>query len=129
MTSSNQNPETDLTFDEQTIEARLADELPRWHYASGMICRRFDTANWKGTLMVINAVGHLCEVAWHHPDISAAYNFVEIRLMNHAARGITEKDFELAKKIEEFVYWQPQQETGALEGTPQDDRFRYIRYD
>ena len=27
--------------------------------------------------------------------------------MNHAAKGISDKDFELAKKIEDVVHWQP----------------------
>ena len=27
--------------------------------------------------------------------------------MNHAAKGVTDKDFHLAKKIEEVVMWQP----------------------
>jgi 4a-hydroxytetrahydrobiopterin dehydratase len=50
--------------------------------------------------------------------------------MNHAAKGVTEKDFELAKKIEDVVQWQPGAEAGALEGTPQtDQRFAYIKYD
>jgi 4a-hydroxytetrahydrobiopterin dehydratase len=53
-----------------------------------------------------------------------------VRLQNHAAKGITDKDFELAKKIEDVVHWQPAQEEGALEGTPEDDmRFSYIKYD
>ena len=52
------------------------------------------------------------------------------RLKNHAAKGITDKDFELAKKIEDVVHWQPGKEGGALEGTPADDmRFAYIKYD
>ena len=49
--------------------------------------------------------------------------------MNHAAKGVTDKDFELARKIEEFVHWQPGEAGGALEGTPTDQRFRYIKYD
>ena len=53
--------------------------------------------------MVINAVGHLAEAAWHHPDITASYAWVEVRLQNHAAKGITDKDFELAKKIEDVI--------------------------
>ncbi len=53
-----------------------------------------------------------------------------MRLQNHAAKGITDKDFELAKKIEEVVHWQPAQAAGALEGTPAgDQRFAYIKYD
>ena len=59
--------------------------------------------------MVINTVGHLAEAAWHHPDITASYAWVEVRLQNHAAKGITDKDFELAKKIEDVVHWQPGQ--------------------
>ncbi len=117
------------TFDQEMIERRLSQELPNWYYESGWICRKYRTMGWKGTLMVINAVGHLAEAAWHHPDISASYAFVIVKLMNHAAKGVTEKDFELAKKIEEVVHWQPGLEGGALEGTPTDQRFRYIRYD
>lgn len=52
-----------------------------------------------------------------------------MRLQNHAAKGITDKDFELARKIEEVVQWQPAKEGGALEGTPKDDASAYIKYD
>jgi len=121
---------TERTFSEQEVAARLAAELPRWKYKDGWIVRTYKTYGWKGTLMVINAVGHLAEAAWHHPDISASYAWVEVRLMNHAAKGITDKDFQLARKIEDVVSWQPAQEGGALKGTPENDlRFSYIKYD
>jgi 4a-hydroxytetrahydrobiopterin dehydratase len=56
---------------------------------------------------------------------------VIVKLQNHHAKGITDKDFELARKMEEVIQWQPGKEEGsALEGTPNDDqRFRYIKYD
>jgi 4a-hydroxytetrahydrobiopterin dehydratase len=63
--------------------------------------------------MVVNAVGHLAEAAWHHPDITASYAWVEVRLMTHSAKGITDKDFELAKKIEDVVHWQPAAREGG----------------
>ena len=53
--------------------------------------------------MVVNTVGHLSEAAWHHPDLTVSYAFVIVKLMNHAAKGVTDKDFHLAKKIEEVV--------------------------
>ncbi len=119
----------DRTYGEDEIKARLAKELPHWYYENGWIRRRYRTHGWKGTLMVINAVGHLAEAAWHHPDITASYAWVEVRLMNHAAKGVTDKDFELARKIEEVVHWRPGEES-ALEGTPgEDPRFAYINYD
>ncbi len=94
-------------MDDAAVEARLKAELPSWRLEDGWIRRTYKTAGWKGTLMVINTVGHLAEAAWHHPDITASYAWVEVRLMNHAAKGITDKDFALAKKIEEVVSWQP----------------------
>ena len=119
----------DETYSEEIIEARLKEELPRWYYENGWIRRKYKTHGWKGTLMVVNAVGHLSEVAFHHPDLTVSYAFVIVKLMNHAAKGVTNKDFELAKKIEEFIQWQPGEEGGALEGTPSDQRFAYIKYD
>ena len=117
-------------YSEEEITARLAAELPHWRLEGGWIRRKFRTHGWKGTLMVINAVGHLAEAAWHHPDLTASYAWVEVRLMTHDAKGVTDKDFALAKKIEEVVQWRPGQEGGGLEGTPQgDQRFAYIKYD
>jgi len=54
-------------YSESEIAARLAGELPRWRFENGWIRRKYKTHSWKGTLMVINAVGHLAEAAWHHP--------------------------------------------------------------
>ncbi len=123
-------PAQERTYSDAEIGTRLASELPHWSLKDGWIRRKYKTHSWKGTLMVINTVGHLAEAAWHHPDITASYAWVEVRLQNHAAKGITDKDFELAKKIEEVVGWQPGLAGGALEGTPGDDqRFAYIKYD
>ncbi|HSV58839.1 MAG TPA: 4a-hydroxytetrahydrobiopterin dehydratase [Variovorax sp.] len=117
-------------FTPEEITARLADELPKWYFEDGWIRRKFKTSGWKGTLMVVNTVGHLAEAAWHHPDLTVSYAFVIVKLVNHAAKGVTEKDFELAKKIEDVLMWQPGAAPEAiLEGTPDDPRFKYIKYD
>jgi 4a-hydroxytetrahydrobiopterin dehydratase len=118
------------TYSDDEIATRLKHELPHWYFENGWIRRKYRTNSWKGTLMVINTVGHLAEAAWHHPDLTASYAWVEVRLQNHAAKGITDKDFELARKIEDVVHWQPGKEGGALEGTPdKDQRFAYVKYD
>lgn len=118
------------TYSEAEIHERLARDLPKWTYEDGWIRRKYKTEGWKGTLMVVNTVGHLAEAAWHHPDLTVSYAFVNVKLQSHDAKGITDRDFELAAKIEAVVHWQPGKEGGALEGTPADDqRFRYIKYD
>jgi 4a-hydroxytetrahydrobiopterin dehydratase len=35
----------------------------------------------------------------------------------------------LAEKIESVVQWQPSKEDNTLEGTPDDPRFKYVKYD
>jgi 4a-hydroxytetrahydrobiopterin dehydratase len=121
---------TETVYTEAQVTERLAAELPHWKLEDGWIRRKYRTEGWKGTLMVVNAVGHLAEAAWHHPDLTVSYAFVIVKLCTHTAKGITDKDFALAKKIEEVIQWQPGLEGGPLEGTPRDDqRFRYIKYD
>lgn len=123
-------PSPDETYSDDEVSQRLAAELPAWRLEEGWIRRRYKTSGWKGTLMVVNTVGHLAEAAWHHPDLVVSYAFVIVKLMNHAAKGITDKDFALAAKIEEVLMWQPGHEPGAaLAGTPDDPRFKYIKYD
>lgn len=122
--------EKERAYSDTEIEERLKAELPHWFLKDGWIRRKYKTTSWKSTLMVINTVGHLAEAAWHHPDLTASYAWVEVRLMTHTAKGVTDKDFQLARKIEEVVMWQPGTEGGALTGTPRDDlRFSYIKYD
>lgn len=117
----------DRTYSQSEIAERLARDLPRWRFADGQICRTYETGSWRATLMVTNAIGHLAEAAWHHPDILATFPRVEVRLQNHDAGGITDKDFELAGKIEELVQWQPGKSGGALTGPPASQS--YIKYD
>jgi 4a-hydroxytetrahydrobiopterin dehydratase len=117
-------------YSDTEITEKLQQELPQWILENGWIRRKYKTSGWKATLMVVNTVGHLAEAAWHHPDLTVSYAFVIVKLCTHDAKGITDKDFELAKKIEEVISWQPALEGGALEGTPNEDqRFKYIKYD
>ena len=119
----------DEIYSDDEITARLKDELPCWYLEDGWIRRKYKTSGWKATLMVVNAVGHLAEAAFHHPDLTVSYAFVIVKLKNHAAKGVTDKDFALASKIEEMIQWQPSREEGPLDGTPDDPRFKYIKYD
>lgn len=122
--------EREKALAETEVTAWLSENLPKWKLEDGWVRRTYKTTSWKSTLMVINTVGHLAEAAWHHPDLTASYAWVEVRLQTHSAKGITMKDLELARKIEDVVAWQPGAEQGALEGTPQGDlRFSYIKYD
>ncbi len=100
--------------------------LPSWIYAEGYLQRHYRTYGWKATLMAVNAIGHLAELAWHHPDLLVSYGGVTVKLMTHDAKGITAKDIALAVEIERFLSWQPPSES-PLTGLPSDKEFGYFR--
>ena len=114
---------------ESQIGERIARELPDWRYEEGVLRRTIWTYGWKGTLMVVNVVGHLAETAWHHPDLAVSYDAVVVKLSTHEAGGVSERDFALALKIDEVVFWRPGAGGGALSGTPAEAAYAYIRHD
>lgn len=105
----------DVVLDEGAVAERLRD-LPGWSLVDGAIERTYETSGWRATLMVVTTVGHLCEAAWHHPDLAVTYDAVTVRLSTHSAKGLTNKDFEMAAQIEAVVAWRPK--GGALTGPP-----------
>jgi 4a-hydroxytetrahydrobiopterin dehydratase len=112
----------ETTYDAASIDERLAD-LPHWRHADGVIERTYVTSGWRATLMVIATIGHLCEAGWHHADLAASYDRVTVKLSTHSAKGITDKDFAMARKIEEVVAWQPGKEGSALTGPPANQAY------
>lgn len=117
-------------YTEAEVQARLAVELPQWYCQDGWIQRKYRTGGWKASLMVMNTIGHLAEAAWHHPEVCVSYCQVTVKLFTHKASGVTDRDFALARKIEEVVNWQPALEESPLRGTPNHEpRFKYIEYD
>jgi 4a-hydroxytetrahydrobiopterin dehydratase len=100
------------------IDAKLKEHgLDDWYYDDGWIRRKFNTDGWPTTLMLVNAVGYLCEAAWHHADLSVTWGKLWVKLCTHSSGGITDKDFALARKIEDTVLWRPDEDS-ALEGSP-----------
>lgn len=93
---------------EADIPAKLAEwGLAGWYYEDGWIRRKYNTDGWPQTLMAVNAVGYLAEAAWHHPDLAVTWGKLWVKLRTHSAGGVTDKDFELARKIEEVVLFRP----------------------
>ena len=106
----------EATYDETQIGERL-QQLPGWYYEDGWIRRVYKTDGWPTTLMLVNTIGYLSEAAYHHPDLSVTWGRITVKLSTHSAGGITDKDFALARQIEDVVLWRPPAES-ALTGTP-----------
>jgi 4a-hydroxytetrahydrobiopterin dehydratase len=110
--------ETTEVYSDEAIAAKIKEHaLDQWYLEDGWLRRKYNTDGWPTTLMLVNAIGYLCEAAWHHADLSVTWGKVWVKLKTHSAGGITDKDFALARKIEDVVLWRPEP-GGPLEGTP-----------
>lgn len=107
------------TYSDEEIPARLKElGLDEWHLEDGWIRRKYTTDGWPTTLMLTNAIGFLCEAAYHHADLAITWAKVWVKLKTHSAGGITDKDFALARKIEDSVLWRPAPDSPLEGGTP-----------
>jgi 4a-hydroxytetrahydrobiopterin dehydratase len=90
-----------LKFDAARIFLALAS-VPDWKLKDVVISRTFQFKDFPAAMKFTDAVAQLAEEEWHHPDIDIRWNKVTLALTTHDAGGLTEKDFELAKKFNEL---------------------------
>jgi 4a-hydroxytetrahydrobiopterin dehydratase len=77
------------------------NHLQGWSLAQNTIQKRFTWPSFPEAVKFVNRVADLAEWADHHPDILINYKKVTLTLSTHSEGGLTEKDFDLAKKIDE----------------------------
>ncbi|MFV8225906.1 4a-hydroxytetrahydrobiopterin dehydratase [Christiangramia aquimixticola] len=87
---------------EQEIENKLKD-LDGWTYAKKAIHTSFQFENFKEAFTVMTRIAFEAEAQQHHPNWGNVYNQLEISLSTHDADGVTEKDFKLARTIEDII--------------------------
>jgi 4a-hydroxytetrahydrobiopterin dehydratase len=84
---------------ESEITARL-HALPEWKREGDEIVRHYKFSEFIPAMAFVNHVAGLAEAMDHHPDILIQYNKVTLTLSTHSAGGLTDLDFQLAKKID-----------------------------
>lgn len=78
-------------------------ELDGWTYAKKAIHTSFQFENFKEAFTVMTRIAFEAEAQQHHPNWGNVYNQLEIALSTHDADGVTEKDFKMARAIEQIV--------------------------
>jgi 4a-hydroxytetrahydrobiopterin dehydratase len=84
---------------ENEIETRLG-ELDGWRREGDAIVKEFELEDFVGSVAFVDKLVEPAEEMGHHPDLSISWNTVRVTLSTHAAGGLTENDFELAKRID-----------------------------
>ncbi len=90
-----------MKYDIEKVTTELQN-ITDWIFKNNGIEKQFQFKNFSKALAFIVEVGILSEKANHHPELFNVYNKVHIRLTTHDANGITKKDFDLAKAINEL---------------------------
>ncbi|MCW5520803.1 4a-hydroxytetrahydrobiopterin dehydratase [Aureitalea sp. L0-47] len=84
---------------ETEIQKRL-EQFEGWEYSDNAIHTAFEFENFKEAFTSMTRIAFEAEDLDHHPDWSNVYNKLHISLSTHDAGGVTEKDFELASRID-----------------------------
>lgn len=74
-----------------------------WKKQSAEIRRTFEFKDFARAMEFVNKVARAAEEANHHPDIDIRWNKVTLALATHSEGGLTQNDFDLAKKIDAFA--------------------------
>lgn len=87
---------------ENEINEKLK-EISGWIFRDNSVSKEFQLKDFKGALAFVNKIGDEAEKMDHHPDIFIhSWNKVKITISTHSAGGVTQNDFDLAKKIEKL---------------------------
>ena len=90
-----------MKYDIEKVNTELQN-ISDWAFKNNGIEKQFLFKNFSKALAFIVEVGILSEKSNHHPELFNVYNKVHLRLTTHDAGGITKKDFDLAKAINEL---------------------------
>lgn len=87
----------------EKLEKMKKEVGPDWRVVNEHhIEKEFDFKDFKEALSFTNQVGALAEEEQHHPDIYLSWGKVRIVLWTHKINGLSENDFILAAKIDNF---------------------------
>ena len=86
-------------LDDQQIEEKLAG-LDGWERTGDAISKRFELQDFKGSVDFVNRLLPEAEGMNHHPDLEISWNKVTVTVTTHSEGGLTDNDFELAKRID-----------------------------
>jgi 4a-hydroxytetrahydrobiopterin dehydratase len=86
-------------LDEEAIGRELAS-LPEWTREGDTISRTFQRGSFVEAMSFVGVVAGLAEAANHHPDFHISYRTVTLSLTTHDEGGLTDRDIEMARRID-----------------------------
>ena len=78
-------------------------KIPEWEIQKDRLVRTFEFDEFMEGIDFVNVVAEIADGAHHHPDILVKYNLVKLSLITHDCGGISDRDFELASRVDTLV--------------------------
>jgi 4a-hydroxytetrahydrobiopterin dehydratase len=82
---------------------RALGTLPGWSRRADVLTKTFTWPTFALGIAFVTRVAKAADAMNHHPDIDIRYTKVTCALSTHDAGGITERDLELAREIEQVA--------------------------
>lgn len=82
---------------------RALGSLPGWARRGGVLQKTYTFPTFPAGIAFVNRVAEAAEAAAHHPDIDIRYTKILCVLSTHSAGGITQKDLDLAQRMDELA--------------------------
>ena len=79
---------------------RRMENLTGWSIDGGVLIRDFEFKSFDEAILFVNKIAAVAKDENHHPSIYIDYNHVRVSLTTHEIRGISEKDFSFAEKLQ-----------------------------
>ena len=92
---------SDLVEEEEV--QKLLKKLPEWDHENKKIFRVIEFDEFMDGIDFVDGVAEIAEEFGHHPDIDIRWCTVTLHLTTHEEGGLTEADFDLAKKIDTLI--------------------------
>jgi 4a-hydroxytetrahydrobiopterin dehydratase len=75
-------------------------ELEGWERRGDAIVKSYKCNDFVGSVKLVDALTPVAEEMKHHPDVEISWDTVTVSITTHSEGGLTENDFELARKID-----------------------------
>lgn len=72
-------------------------------HGPGALHGEYATGDFAGAVRLLDAVAEVADQLNHHPDVRLGYGRIAFDLSSHDAGGVTERDVELARRIQSLA--------------------------
>lgn len=88
-----------MKLSDSEVKGKLGS-VSSWQLAKGKLHKEYKFESFEEAMKFVNSVASVAASLNHHPEIFNVYNKVTLDINTHDEGGITELDFEFARRVD-----------------------------